>query len=51
MMQNGLGELRSISKQYFQPTFLGAEYINASIPAMYVGNHTMYGVLDAPIDY
>ena len=48
-----IGRISSISKQYFQPTFLGAEYIDASIPAMYVGNHTMYGVLDAPmiIDY
>ena len=38
---------------YFTPTFLGAEYIDASKPAMYVGNHTIYGVLDSPliIDY
>lgn len=45
--------LSSLSKMYFTPTFIGAEYIDASRPAMYVGNHTLYGVLDAPmiIDY
>lgn len=43
----------ALSKLYFTPTFLGAEHIDASKPAMYVGNHTIYGVLDAPmiIDY
>lgn len=53
MMQNGLGELVRSPSNIFSQLFLGAEYIDASIPAMYVGNHTMYGVLDAPmiIDY
>lgn len=43
----------ALSKLYFTPTFLGSEHIDASKPAMYVGNHTIYGVLDAPmvIDY
>ena len=43
----------ALSKLYFRPTFLGAEHLDASKPAMYVGNHTIYGVLDAPmiIDY
>ena len=50
---NWIKRLSLLSKQYFKPSFLGAEYIDASIPAMYVGNHTMYGMLDAPmiIDY
>ncbi|WP_180163003.1 MULTISPECIES: 1-acyl-sn-glycerol-3-phosphate acyltransferase [unclassified Acinetobacter] len=45
--------LSALSRMYFTPTFLGAEYIDASKPAMYVGNHTIYGVLDSPviIDY
>ena len=45
--------LSTLSKLYFTPTFLGAEHIDASKPAMYVGNHTLYGVLDSPmlIDY
>ncbi len=41
--------LSALPKLYFTPTFLGAENIDASRPAMYVGNHTMYGVLDAPM--
>ena len=45
--------LSALSKLYFTPTFLGAEYIDASRPAMYVGNHSMYGIFDSPmlIDY
>lgn len=46
-----LGSL--LQRFYFKPTFLGTENINPSKPAMYVGNHTIYGVLDSPvlIDY
>ncbi|ATO20210.1 glycerol acyltransferase [Acinetobacter sp. LoGeW2-3] len=45
--------LSGLSKLYFTPTFLGAEHIDASRPAMYVGNHSIYGVFDSPmiIDY
>ena len=45
--------LSALSKVYFTPTFIGAEHLDASQPAMYVGNHSMYGVLDSPmlIDY
>ena len=41
--------LSTLSRLYFTPTFLGAEHIYASKPAMYVGNHTLYGVFDSPI--
>jgi 1-acyl-sn-glycerol-3-phosphate acyltransferase len=41
--------LSTLSRLYFTPTFLGAEHIHASKPAMYVGNHTLYGVFDSPI--
>ncbi|MCG2608213.1 acyltransferase family protein [Acinetobacter sp. SM34] len=41
--------LSTLSRMYFTPTFLGAEHIYASKPAMYVGNHTLYGVFDSPI--
>ena len=46
-----LGSL--LQRFYFKPTFLGSENINSKKPAMYVGNHTIYGVLDSPvlIDY
>lgn len=42
-----LGSL--LQRFYFRPTFLGAEHLNPNKPAMYVGNHTIYGVLDSPI--
>lgn len=38
-----------LQRLYFKPTFLGVENIHANKPAMYVGNHTIYGVLDSPI--
>lgn len=38
-----------LQRFYFKPTFLGAEYLQPSKPAMYVANHTIYGVLDTPI--
>lgn len=42
-----------LQRFYFKPTFLGTENLNTQKPAMYVGNHTIYGVLDSPmlIDY
>lgn len=39
----------ALQRFYFKPTFLGTEHIDAHKPAMYVGNHTIYGVLDSPI--
>ena len=42
-----LGSL--LQRFYFKPTFLGVEHLNPNKPAMYVGNHTIYGVLDSPI--
>lgn len=41
--------ISSLQRFYFRPTFLGAENLVAHKPAMYVGNHTIYGVLDSPI--
>lgn len=41
--------ISALQRYYFLPTFLGAENLNAQKPAMYVGNHTIYGVLDSPI--
>lgn len=42
-----LGSL--LQRLYFRPTFLGIEHISSDHPAMYIGNHTIYGVLDSPI--
>lgn len=38
-----------LQRLYFRPTFLGAENLIPERPAMYVGNHTIYGVFDTPI--
>lgn len=34
---------------YFQPQFHGLENVRADRPALFVGNHTLYGGLDAPL--
>ncbi|MBU3847292.1 MAG: acyltransferase family protein [Candidatus Acinetobacter avistercoris] len=39
----------ALQRFYFKPTFIGTENLNTQKPAMYVGNHTIYGVLDSPI--
>ncbi|MDM1764633.1 MULTISPECIES: lysophospholipid acyltransferase family protein [unclassified Acinetobacter] len=44
-----LRAISALQRFYFRPTFLGAEHLNPQKPAMYVGNHTIYGVLDSPI--
>ncbi|RZG72259.1 lysophospholipid acyltransferase family protein [Acinetobacter sp. WCHAc060025] len=41
--------ISALQRYYFRPTFLGAENLDPQKPAMYVGNHTIYGVLDSPI--
>lgn len=41
--------ISALQRYYFRPTFLGAENLIPEKPAMYVGNHTIYGVLDSPI--
>lgn len=43
----------ALQRFYFRPTFFGAEHIVSDRPTMYVGNHTIYGLLDTPmlIDY
>ncbi len=34
---------------YFHPIFLNSERLNFSKPALFVGNHTIYGVMDVPL--
>lgn len=34
---------------YFDPRFYGLEYVDREQPALYVGNHSIYGSLDAPL--
>jgi len=40
--------LTKLQEFWFQPSFHGLEHIRQR-PAMYVGNHTLYGVLDVPL--
>lgn len=34
---------------YFDPVFLNTDRLHGQKPALYVGNHTIYGLLDAPL--
>lgn len=38
-----------LQQQWFAPQTFGMEHLDPSRPALYVGNHTIYGVLDAPL--
>lgn len=35
--------------RWFAPEFLGLDNLDPSRPALYVGNHTLYGTLDGPL--
>ena len=39
----------ALPRFYFDPVFLGLEQLNMKRPALFVGNHTLYGVLDTPL--
>lgn len=39
----------ALMERWFAPQFLGLEHLDASRPALYVGNHTLYGTLDGPL--
>ena len=38
-----------LQQQWFDPVFSGLDNIDRARPALYVGNHTLYGTLDAPL--
>lgn len=44
-----LDALAAPLRAYFDPRFVGLEEVDASRPALYVGNHTIYGVIDVPL--
>jgi hypothetical protein len=39
----------SVAKAYFSPVFLGLDKLDAGKPALWVGNHTLYGLMDVPL--
>lgn len=41
--------LMAPSRAYFRPKFFGLEHVDPAQPALLVGNHTLIGVLDAPL--
>lgn len=41
--------LLTAPKIYFSPRFRGLEKVNPERPALWVGNHTLYGMLDVPL--
>ena len=38
-----------IQKWYFSPVLRGAENVDAQRPALFVGNHGLYGLIDSPL--
>ncbi len=38
-----------LQQQWFDPVFSGLDNLDQTRPALYVGNHTLYGTLDAPL--
>jgi 1-acyl-sn-glycerol-3-phosphate acyltransferase len=39
----------SVQRFWFDPQYYGLEHLDVNKPALYVGNHTIYGVFDAPL--
>lgn len=42
-------KLLAVPKTYFSPRFFGLDGYDPSKPALWVGNHTIYGLLDVPL--
>lgn len=38
-----------LQNKWFDPVFIGLEHVDRAKPALYVGNHTLYGMLDGPL--
>lgn len=39
----------ALRRFWFAPRFVGLEHLDPARPALYVGNHTLYGVIDSPV--
>jgi 1-acyl-sn-glycerol-3-phosphate acyltransferase len=44
-----LRRLLAARRFWFAPRFFGLEHLDAGRPALYVGNHTLYGIIDSPL--
>lgn len=43
------GRIIALQRRYFAPSLDGAENINPDRPALLVGNHALFGVIDSPL--
>lgn len=41
--------LMAVRRRYFRPEFIGLSRLDLTRPALFVGNHTLYGLLDVPL--
>ncbi len=39
----------TLQRKYFKPSFIGLDALDLTRPALFVGNHTLYGIMDAPL--
>lgn len=49
MSKAAMRRLFAPARHYFDPQFRGLEALDLSRPALFVGNHTIYGLTDAPL--
>ena len=46
---NALRRIMAARRLYFRPEFIGLNRLDLGRPALFVGNHTRYGLLDVPL--
>ncbi|MCH8542879.1 MAG: acyltransferase family protein [Alcanivorax sp.] len=44
-----LRRLMAPSRWYFSPQISGTEHVNPARPALFVGNHALFGIIDSPL--
>lgn len=49
MSKPAMRRLFAPARRYFNPQFLGLDELDLRKPALFVGNHTIYGLTDAPL--
>lgn len=47
--KSNVAGILKLNYKYFDPIFLNTEELTNKKPALYVGNHTIYGLIDAPL--
>ena len=47
--RDSLRRAMAVPRRWFQPEFLGLWELDLSRPALFVGNHTLFGLTDAPL--